>query len=268
VIAGAIAAGLLLYLTLPTKVPPPPIPEEISVPAPPLPAKAVAVIIDDIGHNRQAAVPFIEMPYPVALSFLPGRPFSEELAAEALKKGKTLLLHLPMEPLGYPAQDPGPGAVLLSQSRGEIQQIIEEDLATLPGIVGVNNHMGSKATADERVMNAVLSLIHRKGLFYIDSRTTTETVGPALARKMGIPASERDVFLDNIAETSAIDSRVDQLLDLAGERGWAIGIGHAHPLTAKALLRLADQARERGIAWISLESLIAYADSGNRDIVR
>jgi hypothetical protein len=228
----------------------------------------VAVIIDDLGHNRQAAAPFIEMHYPVALSFLPGRPFSEELATKALQRGKTLLLHLPMEPMGYPAKNPGPGAVLLSQSRGEIQLTIEEDLASLPGIVGVNNHMGSRATADERVMDAVLSLIQRKGLFFIDSRTTTKTVGLARAKELGIPSIERDVFLDNIVEPSAIDDKIEELLDLAWERGWALGIGHAHPMTAEALSRLADKARERGVTWISLESLIAYAYSGNRDIVR
>ena len=255
-------------MTVPIRIPSPPIPEKVSVPAPPLPEKAIAVIIDDLGHNRRAAAPFIKMPYPVALSFLPGRPYSEELAAEALLEGKTLLLHLPMEPMDYPEQNPGPGAVLLSQSRGEIQLVLEEDLASLPGVVGVNNHMGSRATADDRVMDAVLSLIHRKGLFFIDSRTTTETVGLARAREMGIPSIERDVFLDNEVETSAIDRKIEELLDLALERGWALGIGHAYPPTAEALSRLAEKARQRGVAWISLESLIAYADSGNRDILR
>jgi polysaccharide deacetylase 2 family uncharacterized protein YibQ len=243
------------------------VPEEVSVFAPPLPDKLVAVIIDDLGHNRQAARPFIEMPYPVALSFLPGRPFSEELAAEAMRSGKTMLLHLPMEPIHFPEMNPGPGAVLLSQNREEIHRIMEEDLASLPGIVGINNHMGSRATADRKTMDAVLEFVQREGLFFIDSRTTTETVGLARAREMGIPSVERDIFLDNVAEPSAIDAKIEELLDLAGERGWALGIGHAHPLTAEALTRLAERAGERGITWVSLEGLISYADPGNRDIM-
>jgi polysaccharide deacetylase 2 family uncharacterized protein YibQ len=265
---AAAAAGLIFYLLIPADKPLPPVPEGVSVPAPPLPDKLVAVIIDDLGHNRRAARPFIETPYPVALSILPGRPFSENLAAEALKKGKTLLLHLPMEPVGYPGTNPGPGAVLVSQDRREIQRIIAEDLASLPGIVGINNHMGSRATADRDTMDAVLEFVQREGLFFVDSRTTPETVGLARAREMGIPSAERDVFLDNVAEPSAIDDRIDELLDLALEKGWALGIGHAHPLTAEALTRLADRAKERGITWISLEGLISYADPGNRDIMR
>jgi len=228
----------------------------------------VAIIIDDLGHSPAAARPFIEMPYPVALSFLPGRPYSVKLAEQAHKNGKTLLLHLPMEPLGYPETDPGPGAVLVSQEREEIHRIIEEDITSLPGIVGINNHMGSRATADDRVMEAVLSFVERKRLFFVDSRTTSETVAFTRAREMGIPSAQRDVFLDNVANPSAIDAKLDELLDLAWEKGWALGIGHPHPLTAEAMSRLAAKAKERGITWISLESLIAYADSGNRNILR
>ncbi len=245
-----------------------PVPEKVSVPAPSFPGNAVAVIIDDLGHSRAAARPFLEMPYPVALSFLPGRPHTVELAKEAHKNGKTLLLHLPMEPLGYPETDPGPGAILLSQNRAQIQSIIEDDLASLPGIVGLNNHMGSRATADERVMEAVLSLVGSKGLFFVDSRTTAQTVALSKAREMGIPCVCRDVFLDNVADSAAIDAKVDELLDLALERGWAVGIGHPRPLTAEAMSRLAAKAEERGVNWISLESMIAYADSGNRNILR
>jgi len=240
----------------------------VTLPTPALPGKVIAVIIDDFGHNTRAAKPFIEMPLPVALSFLPGLPHSRELAQEALEKGKTLLLHLPMEPLGYPQTDPGPGAVLTSQERGEILRILEEDLASLPKVVGVNNHMGSKATADKRVMEAVLSLVKEKGLFFIDSRTTAETVAFHLAREMGIPSAQRSIFLDNVSDPEAIDARIEELLDLAEEKGWAIGIGHPYPPTAEAMSRLAQKARERGVNWITLENLIAYADSGNRNIVR
>ena len=240
----------------------------MTIPAPALPGKVIAVIIDDMGHNFAAARPFIHMPHPVALSFLPGLPHSGELAREAVKTGKTVLLHLPMEPMGYPGTDPGPGAVLTSHSRDEIRRIMEKDLASIPEAAGINNHMGSKATADQRVMETVLDLVKQKGLFFIDSRTTPETVALAIAREMGIPSAQRSVFLDNVTEAKAIDARIDELLECALEKGWAIGIGHPHPPTAEALPRLAARAREKGVSWINLESLIAYADPGNRDILR
>lgn len=255
--------GVFLLTRTPVKPPGPPDVEKVTVPVQLPEMKVIAVIIDDIGHNHPAARPFIDMEYPVALSFLPDRPFSEELAREASRHGKTVLLHLPMQPIGYPKVDPGPGAILLTQSRQEIQEVLEKDVDSLSGIVGVNNHMGSEATADRRVMETVLKMLGEKGLFFIDSRTTPETVALKMARELGIPSAQRDVFLDNEHQSLAIDTRVDELLDLAEKKGWAIGIGHANSETAKAMDRLALKARDRNISWISLEDLIAYADSGN-----
>lgn len=263
-VAVAVAAAGLLWFAR-TYVSPrkPPVVDRVTVPVKPLEMKAFAIIIDDVGHSQSAARPFIEMEHPVALSVLPQRPFSRDLASRAAARGKTILLHLPMEPLGYPRTDPGPGAVLLSQSGEQIRQVLEDDMADLPWITGINNHMGSKATTDDRVMGDVLRLIEEKGLFFIDSRTTPETVALQMARAMGIPSARRDVFLDNELDPRAIDARTDELLDLAEKRGWAIGIGHANEETAQALERMAVRASRRNIQWVSLESLIAYVDPGN-----
>ena len=258
-----VTAGVVLYNLIPVKPHLPPVVDKVTIPVQPLKMKVVAVIIDDVGHSKPAARPFIEMDHPVALSILPGRTFSRDLAAEAAERGKTILLHLPMEPEGYPGIDPGPGAILLSQSREEIREVLERDLASIPGVVGINNHMGSRATTDPMVMETVLDLINKKELFFIDSRTSPETIALKLAREMGIPSARRDVFLDNIPTPSAIDARTDELLDLVEKRGWAIGIGHANIETANALERMALKASQRNIQWISLESLIAYAYTGN-----
>ena len=258
-----VTAGLVLFNLIPVKPHLPPVVDKVTIPVQPLKMKVVAVIIDDVGHSKPAARPFIEMDYPVALSILPGRTFSRDLAAEAAQRGKTILLHLPMEPEGYPEIDPGPGAILLSQSREEIREVLERDLASIPGVVGINNHMGSRATTDPMVMEAVLDLINKKELFFIDSRTSPETIALKLAREMGIPSARRDVFLDNIPTPIAIDARTDELLDLVEKRGWAIGIGHANIETANALERMAKKVSQRNIQWISLESLIAYAYTGN-----
>jgi polysaccharide deacetylase 2 family uncharacterized protein YibQ len=225
--------------------------------------KVVAVILDDIGHSRPAARPFLEMDHPVALSILPERPFSGELADKALEGGKTILLHLPMQPVGYPDVDPGPGAILLDQSVEEMARVLEKDITSLKGIVGINNHMGSIATTNARVMETVLTVIKDKKLFFIDSRTSSETIALKTARQMGVPSARRDVFLDNDTTPSAIDAKTDELLNLAEKKGWALGIGHANPETAKALERLAQKASERDIQWISLESLVAYVNSGH-----
>jgi len=258
-----ITAGLVLYSHVGFKPHRPPVVDKITIPVTPLKMKVLAVIIDDMGHNHPAANPFIEMDLPVALSFLPGRPYTRDIAYQAAEHGKTILLHLPMEPVGYPGVDPGPGAILLSQSDPEIKDILARDIASIPGIVGVNNHMGSRATTDPRVMKAVLELLEEKGLFFIDSRTTPETIALDLARELGVPSARRNVFLDNEQTAESIDARTDELLDLAERDGWAIGIGHANPETAEALPRLARKARERNIQWVSLESLIAYVNTGN-----
>ncbi len=226
--------------------------------------KVVAVIIDDLGHNLQAARPFIEMNHPVALSLLPDRPFSGTLAEEVAASGKTLLLHQPMEPVGYPDTDPGPGAILLDQTPVQVRQLLERNIDSMPGVVGINNHMGSRATTDPVIMETVLEFVGDRGLFFIDSRTTADTIGFTMAREKGLKTAERDVFLDNDPDPAAIDARIRELLDRAQKRGWAIGIGHANSQTAAALDRMALTARARGITWISLESLIAYyADTGN-----
>jgi hypothetical protein len=112
-------------------------------------------------------------------------------------------------------------------------------------------------------METVLNLISERGLFFIDSRTTPETIALKLARELGILSARRDVFLDNELTPSAIDVKIDELLNLAAKKGWAIGIGHANTETAQALERMARKANERNIRWISLESLVAYVDPGN-----
>ncbi len=257
------AAGFVLYKQLTVKPRKPPVVDRVTVPVQPLKMKVVAIIIDDVGHSKPAARPFIEMDHPVALSFLPGRPFSRDLAAEAQERGKTILLHLPMEPVGYPGVDTGPGAILLSHTREEIREVLESDISSVPGIVGINNHMGSRATTDPRVMETVLDIIGEKGLFFIDSRTTPETIALELARELDIPSASRDVFLDNELIPSAIDARTSELLELAEKKGWAIGIGHANKETADALERMARKAGKRNIQWISLESLVAYVNTGN-----
>lgn len=256
---------VILYLAFrAVKIPEPARPpEEPEVTLPSPRANAIAVIIDDVGHSRPAAASFLNNDLPVALSFLPGRPHTRELAREAFDRGKTILLHLPMEPEGYPGVDPGPGAVLVTQKPGQIHRILINSLEEVPHAVGLNNHMGSKATSDARVMSNVLEFARENGLIFVDSRTSPETVAYRIARDMGVPALERDVFLDNDRDPVSMEKKAAELLDLAESRGWAVGIGHPYPETAMILQWMAAEARHRGIHWITVEEILSYAYPGN-----
>jgi len=136
----------------------------------------VAIVIDDLGNDRAAVARIAGWPFPVAGAVLPALSGSAPAARDLESAGKQVLLHLPMEPRRYPEMRPGPGVVLLSQSEEEIARTVEADLESVPGAVGVSNHMGSAATADPRVMRAVARVLARRGLFFVDSRTTGASV--------------------------------------------------------------------------------------------
>jgi hypothetical protein len=195
----------------------------------------VAIVIDDLGYQKQLAVDFIEADVPLTLSFLPQAPFAGEMVQLALQKGKETLLHLPMEPKDFPQTNPGPKALLTSMSDEEIRTILEKDLETFPQVAGVNNHMGSRFTEDRHKMALVLRTIKERKLYFFDSRTTPQSAILPLASRMGIKAIQRDIFLDNIVEEEAIRGQLDLLIRLAQERGFAVACGHPYPQTLRAI---------------------------------
>ncbi|MFH0786887.1 MAG: divergent polysaccharide deacetylase family protein [Pseudomonadota bacterium] len=195
----------------------------------------VAIVIDDLGYQKQLAWNFINLDLPLTLSFLPQAPFAQEMARQALQKGKETWLHLPMEPKNYPKTDPGPGALLISMSGNEIQRILQKDLEAFPGVTGVNNHMGSRFTEDPDKMTLVLKMIKGRNLFFLDSRTSRDSVGLSVAARLGIKAIGRDIFLDNVQEEEAIQQQLDQLIRLGQEHGLAVGCGHPYPQTLRAI---------------------------------
>ncbi len=195
----------------------------------------VAIVIDDLGYQRHTASDFIEVDLPLTLSFLPQAPFSKEMAREAHEKGKEILLHLPMEPKAFPETDPGPGALLTQMTDREIQTILGKDLESFPWVSGVNNHMGSRFTEDWAKMAVVLRMIKEKKLYFLDSRTTPQSVVLPVASQVGVKAVHRDIFLDNVVEGESIGQQIDQLIRLAQERGSAIACGHPYPQTLQAI---------------------------------
>ncbi|MEW5949755.1 MAG: divergent polysaccharide deacetylase family protein [Thermodesulfobacteriota bacterium] len=195
----------------------------------------VAIVIDDLGYNPRIDAAFIKLDAPISFSFLPFGPHTKETARLAHNCGKDVLLHLPMEAASSPESKVGPGALFLNMDGGAIAAQIQADMEAVPYVKGINNHMGSKFTADAGKMEIVLREIQKKGLFYLDSRTTPLTRGLSVARSMGVRSAERDVFLDNEQELNAVRAQIARLISEARTQGSAIGIGHPHPVTYQVL---------------------------------
>ena len=187
---------------------------------------------------------------------LPGLRWSAASARALSRAGKEVLLHLPMEPAGYPKVRPGPGVILRAQSDEDIVRTIEKDLDSVPGVVGVNNHMGSAATADPRVMRAVARVLAGRGLYFLDSRTTDATVAERAAEQAAVPSARRRVFLDDVATESAVNSQLEALVRMAREQGGAIAIGHPYPVTLSVLERRLPGLSGEGVKLVRVADLV------------
>jgi hypothetical protein len=223
----------------------------------------VAIVIDDIGFEAQPVRELAGLGLPLTFAVLPRQRYSRSLAAELRARGHEVILHLPMEPRGYPARDPGAGAVDGGMDAGEVAAAVDRDLREVPQAVGVNNHMGSRATADSRVMREVLEVVRRHGLYFLDSRTTRDTVAFQMARSMGIPAVERTIFLDDRREASYIEGQVRGLLRRARQEGSAVAIGHPDPVTVQVLRRSLGLLRSADIRVVPASELAGAAGRGS-----
>jgi len=216
----------------------------------------MAVIIDDAGYSLSDLQPFLDFPEPLTIAVLPNLPNSAEAARRVLSAGKGLLLHLPIEPLN--GENPGPGVLRTDQSDAEIEKLLDEAFATVPGAQGLNNHMGSKGTADERLMTVVTRYLERRGLYMVDSRTTAETVAGPVAARLGVPFLQRDVFIDNQRDEADIRAAFKAGADAAAARGSAILIGHVHtPQILVILKKSLPSFESSGIRLESLQDILA-----------
>lgn len=207
--------------------------------APPLAPSAkgpkLVLVIDDMGENMTVARDLARLPVPVAFAVWPNASHAAEVRALARRKGLPLLVHLPMEPLSYPENDPGRDALFVRMNDQELDRTIQADLDKVPEAVGVNNHMGSRFTENAHGMTLLLRELKRRGLFFLDSRTTPRSVGRAVARAERLPYYGRDVFLDNSLAVPDIVLQLRKAERLAMRHGAAIAIGHPHPQTAQAI---------------------------------
>lgn len=232
--------------------PPPPLPS-----SPPAGAPRLAIVIDDLGPAHALSVRATRLPRPVTLAILPYGERIPELVASARANGHEIFLHLPMEPLG--SENPGPNAILTGLDGPEIDRRLAWAFAQVPGAVGVNNHMGSRATADPSAMRRVLGEVRRRGLVFVDSRTSPNSVGHGLAGRLGLAHAARDVFLDNDPAKAAILARLEEAERLARRRGQALAIGHPYPTTLAVLAQWLPQAEARGVKLVHASALASRA---------
>jgi polysaccharide deacetylase 2 family uncharacterized protein YibQ len=213
---------------------------------------SVAIVIDDLGadviHTRRA----IALPKQVALSFLPYPEDTPRLAREASRAGHEILVHLPMEAVG--PQNPGPNALTIAQTPEDNVRRLDWALSRVPNFIGVNNHEGSRFTADHNALAPVMQAIAARHVFFLDSKTTPESQIASVAFAFGVTSAGRDVFLDDIDNIDAIDAALHALERRAREQGVAIAIGHPREITLDAVAYWAAHAN--GIRLVSLKEAI------------
>lgn len=232
-----------------------------TVPAPaPAEGGRVALVIDDLGRSLDDLHAIEGLNVPLTYAVLPFEEQTPEVVAELRQRDAEILLHLPMEPAGS-AKDPGPGALRLGMTAEQLRQLTLAALQAVPGAAGVNNHMGSGLSADEPSMTTILGVLASRGLFFLDSRTSAESVGYRVAVRLGLPAAERQVFLDPDPSPEAIRTQFHRLLGLARTRGAAVAIGHPHPETLAVLAEEIPKARALGYELVPVSYLLDRPDA-------
>ncbi len=220
-------------------------------------AAVVAIVIDDLGQDLQPARDVLALPDQVTLAIMPGLPQSRRIAELARQQGREVIVHIPMEAKERVDKHVAPGLLRADMTPMKFLATVNEDIDSVPGAAGVNNHEGSALTENREAMNFLMSALKPRGLYFLDSYTTPGSAAFATAKDFGLKAARRDVFLDNESDNpAAIEKQLDELARLAREHGRAIGIGHPHPATIAALRKWLPVAAGQGIEFLPLSRLV------------
>ncbi|HOW87696.1 MAG TPA: divergent polysaccharide deacetylase family protein [Candidatus Omnitrophota bacterium] len=216
----------------------------------------IVFVIDDIGNHDRYKEPLQALGDHVTYAILPLLPYSRYFSELGQKTGAEVILHLPLDTV----QDkiPGRGLIVSTMSRADILDMLDRDLASVPHHVGVNNHMGSRGTADREMMTVILTELKRRKLFFLDSYTTKDSTVAEVGRAVGLPILTRGVFLDNLNTKAAVREEVRKLKALAREKGNAIGIGHYRKNTLEVLKDEIPKLEKEGFQVISLQDLLRF----------
>ncbi|WP_445490621.1 divergent polysaccharide deacetylase family protein [Niallia sp. 03133] len=186
----------------------------------------LAIVIDDFGNNMKGTEEMLNLPVPITAAIMPFLPTSKEDAIRAHKKGHEVIVHLPLEPKKGKKSWLGPGAITTDLSDREIRERVKKAIESIPFAVGMNHHMGSKATEDERVMRIILDECQKHSLFYLDSKTTGKSVVKELAEELHVPYLENDMFFDHIYSNQHIVKQANKLANELEKQKQLIAIGH------------------------------------------
>lgn len=216
----------------------------------------MSIIIDDLGQSTERDSRTLALPGPVTMAIMPDTPHASEFARQAHKAGKTVILHMPMDPAT------GPYAWHPDIALPELARRLDAALAKVPYAAGINNHMGSRMTAQRGAMTWLMGELQRRHLFFVDSRTSAATVAAAEAQAQALGHVSRDVFLDDVRTTEAITTQLQQGVALARRQGSAVLIGHPYPQTLQVLEQEMPRLRSQGIELVTLTQMIA--ERGNQ----
>lgn len=214
----------------------------------------IAIVIDDLGYHRSRGEAVIELPVPITCAIIPSAPHARHLSALAVSRNREILVHLPME--GRPGAPLDAGGIALGMSEMEVTAQVREALALLPAARGLNNHMGSGITASLEPMNWLMNALAERQLFFLDSRTTPDSVAESVARTHGLATAGRDIFLDNDRDLLHINEQFNKLLRIARRRGHAVAIGHPYPETITYLQQVLPLLEQAGVKVVPVSELL------------
>ena len=220
------------------------------------PKNKVAIIIDDMGYSLEAIREICSLKAPLTVSVLPYSPLARETAWIAYQSGLEVMLHLPLESINNTENNDMEGLIHSRMSREEIERMVDSELEQVPYIKGVNNHMGSKITANRPLMNIILQRLMDRDLFFVDSRTSGRSVAYRVAQSLGIPSTFRNVFLDGSSQEEYIQKKLIELFRLAQKKGKAVGIGHPFKETLKVLKENLDRVNEFDLELVLVSQIV------------
>ena len=216
----------------------------------------LALIIDDGGYNMENFKEMLGIGKPITYAILPFTPHAREAALLAYRDGSEVMLHLPMEPKNGEQYSLEKNTVRTGMDSKRVQKILEDALEQVPHVRGINNHMGSKATEDPQVMEALMQVLKKEGLYFIDSNTSFQTLGPEMARKAGVASRRNDQFIDREKKIEAIKNAIRLAMRKAKQEGRAVAIGHPHPLTARAIKEMIAEIEKEGIRLVFASEVV------------
>lgn len=214
----------------------------------------IGIIIDDLGNNLKNGLFAVSIPGQITYAILPHRPFTKIIAKKANAAGKQIMVHVPMQAVS--SMDIGAGGLTKSMTAKQIHKTLVADLHAVPHAKGFNNHMGSALTADTKAMGWVMQTAAKQKFYFVDSRTTIKTVAEKTAKKYAIPTIRRNVFLDDERNKKYIDQQFKALIRIAKQKGYAVAIGHPHPITLRYLKAEIPKLERKNIKLVAVSKLI------------